>query len=63
MQEGQYGYWTKLRPCYWGCNYCGAEIFAIGEPRWCVACQHDVWEDYMAQYRIACQEVHDNNIP
>ena len=62
MQGDMYGYWTILSPGHWGCNYCGAEIFAVAEPRWCVVYQGDIWDDCMREYRAACKEVHDNNV-
>lgn len=46
-----YGDFIKLEPCHYGCNDCGAEYHCVGEPRWCVVCQENIWEEEMKEYR------------
>ena len=53
-----YGDFTRLDPCHYGCNNCGAEFYSVGELRWCPACQADIWCEEMAEYRRLCSIAH-----
>ncbi|KKN74226.1 hypothetical protein LCGC14_0393120 [marine sediment metagenome] len=56
-----YGDFVQLEPCHYGCNDCGAEIQSIGEPRWCMACQGNIWDDGMEEYRRLRSAFYDSH--
>ena len=56
-----YGDFLILESCHYGCNNCGAEYWVVGELRWCLVCQVNIWDEEMTEYRRSCSSLHELN--